>query len=838
MAVANQTPYKEYTANGTTTIFPLEFDCDDAEHLIVKVNDVDIPALNNWSLSTITGSVVFNIAPINESKIILQRDTPLVRNTDYQTYNNSLRPQPVNNDFDKIWLKLQELGVTNWLTDTDIKNLNVYVNSLNEETRDDFFNQLGNLEQNTNAMLEEAIKNGAVSALAITTVNTVADLENLENIWDGRTVYVKDFANFKYSSANNAWLLSVDSAQSVALNNGKTVQDMSYEQIQGNLALRDSVVSGIIDTLSNTSSQTPAINLQNKKVVIPNGTLECTSGWLGNKGVGKFIDNYRNFELSGQGDSTKIKYKQNGGGGQLFLDYLKDFIISNLFLDNTPIGAGSPSNVKEGQLWIRYSKDGRLDNLRFAGGDILTCTIDSGTNILATNMRVDFQYRYQSGIAKSPLIFGGGSKQCMYIQGYVKGVSDNGTVLYNGDLGDNDQSLDSKWAFINMYGIPYATGGNSAACMWQEGEYELSNSHHFGMNYMYNGIGHGISELALGTDIGCVFRENQVRGVWSRNKYVSIGNHFLNITSPNIGGANPAIGAAIHVENGFTSSVGDFFEGNTTDLSQYNGSAGLSANTSIHCSNDRFSGLIKTSATGGTAAHLGLSNSAMTNSSTFNLESLYTHSVIENMFMTGRVGRFGATGYIAKFRIMASTCLSNGTTEPMLTLVAGSMDITDSFIKDYNSGLIVAGSNTSIVFRNCKFHNVTFLAADLTDAKYINCEFVNCTNAPNSVGLNFKCDSDLRPSSIRTEVTLAAGGSYTFPTWAHELRGVYDINVGGRGENTAVYKGYAHKASAASAATIVNTLESTVGAITVTWAANGYIKITVTTAGTYSIKLG
>ncbi|MGR2670559.1 hypothetical protein ACUXVT_04695 [Acinetobacter soli] len=202
MAVANQTPYKEYIGNGTTKIFPLEFDCDDADHLIVKVNDIEVPALNNWSLNTNTGSVVFAIAPISQSKIILQRDTPLLRSTDYQTYNNSLRPQPVNNDFDKIWLKLQELGVTNWLTDTDIKNLSVYVNSLNEETRDDFFNKLGNLEQNTNAMLQEAIKNGAVSALAITTVSTVDELEAL-SVWDGRTVYVKNLGNFIYNA--NIW---------------------------------------------------------------------------------------------------------------------------------------------------------------------------------------------------------------------------------------------------------------------------------------------------------------------------------------------------------------------------------------------------------------------------------------------------------------------------------------------------------------------------------------------------------------------------------------------------------------------------------------------------------
>lgn len=226
MAVANQTPYKEYIGNGTTTIFPLEFDCDDADHLIVKVNNVDVPALNNWSLNTNTGSVVFAIAPTNESKIILQRDTPLVRDTDYQTYNNSLRPQPVNNDFDKIWLKLQELGVTNWLTDSDIKNLNVYVNSLNEETRDDFFNKLGNLEQNTNAMLEEAIKNGAVSALAITTVNSTNDLNTIEK-WDGRTVYVKDVANFKYDLSSDAWILASSKANSLIDSSGLNQQEIN-----------------------------------------------------------------------------------------------------------------------------------------------------------------------------------------------------------------------------------------------------------------------------------------------------------------------------------------------------------------------------------------------------------------------------------------------------------------------------------------------------------------------------------------------------------------------------------------------------------------------------------
>uniref|UniRef100_UPI003009EC89 tail fiber domain-containing protein n=1 Tax=Acinetobacter ursingii TaxID=108980 RepID=UPI003009EC89 len=200
MAVPEQTPYKEYTANGVTTSFPLEFDCENQDHLIVTVNDIE-PENGQWSL--INGAVVFLIAPANQAKIVIQRNTPLERNTNYQTTNNSFRPQPVNKDFDRIWWKLQELGVTNWLTDTDIKNLSVYVNSLNEETRDEFYNNLGNLEKNTKAMLDEAIKNGAVSALAVITVNALADLSDL-SVWEGRTAYVKDVGSYEYK--NGKWL--------------------------------------------------------------------------------------------------------------------------------------------------------------------------------------------------------------------------------------------------------------------------------------------------------------------------------------------------------------------------------------------------------------------------------------------------------------------------------------------------------------------------------------------------------------------------------------------------------------------------------------------------------
>lgn len=112
MAVQEQTPYIEYVANGTTKVFPLTFDCDDQDHLIITI-DGDEPSMGSWLL--IDGSVSFKTAPPNNSKIIFQRNSPVKRTANYSTYNNSFRPEPVNKDFDRIWWKLQEMGLANWL---------------------------------------------------------------------------------------------------------------------------------------------------------------------------------------------------------------------------------------------------------------------------------------------------------------------------------------------------------------------------------------------------------------------------------------------------------------------------------------------------------------------------------------------------------------------------------------------------------------------------------------------------------------------------------------------------------------------------------------------------
>lgn len=152
MAVQPQTPYIEHIANGTTTGFNLGFDCDDQDHLIVLVDDAE-PAVGSWSL--VGGAVVFGAAPTSGNKITIQRNTPFERKRDYQSYDNSFRPPVVNKDFDWIWLKLQELGVADWILGSRISLLKDYV-----DQQDVNFDQLAQLrEADLRGYLESLINN-------------------------------------------------------------------------------------------------------------------------------------------------------------------------------------------------------------------------------------------------------------------------------------------------------------------------------------------------------------------------------------------------------------------------------------------------------------------------------------------------------------------------------------------------------------------------------------------------------------------------------------------------------------------------------------------------------
>lgn len=56
--------------------------------------------------------MVFNTAPVDGSEVVIERVTSLDRSINYQTYNNSFRPETLNYDLDRIWHVLQEDKIT------------------------------------------------------------------------------------------------------------------------------------------------------------------------------------------------------------------------------------------------------------------------------------------------------------------------------------------------------------------------------------------------------------------------------------------------------------------------------------------------------------------------------------------------------------------------------------------------------------------------------------------------------------------------------------------------------------------------------------------------------
>lgn len=127
MAVPEQTPYKEYDGNGVTKTFTLEFICESKDHLNVTIDGVE-PEISAWSFNANTNSVTFSVAPAAGSKIVLQRNTPMSRTTNYQSTNNSMTPKALNADIDRVWLKLQELGLADVL-------LKLYVDRLHADQK-------------------------------------------------------------------------------------------------------------------------------------------------------------------------------------------------------------------------------------------------------------------------------------------------------------------------------------------------------------------------------------------------------------------------------------------------------------------------------------------------------------------------------------------------------------------------------------------------------------------------------------------------------------------------------------------------------------------------------
>jgi len=96
------TPRVQYTANGSTTVFPYSFAIFDESDMVVYVDDEIIES--GYTVSgagqTDGGNVTFDSAPVDGTIITLLRNVPIERMTDFQE-GGTFRPKNINDEFDR-----------------------------------------------------------------------------------------------------------------------------------------------------------------------------------------------------------------------------------------------------------------------------------------------------------------------------------------------------------------------------------------------------------------------------------------------------------------------------------------------------------------------------------------------------------------------------------------------------------------------------------------------------------------------------------------------------------------------------------------------------------------
>lgn len=242
MSVPEQTPYKEYTANGSTTSFALGFICDSKNDLIVMVGGIE-PPIATWSL--VGNNAVFTAAPASGKKIILQRQTKFERTTNFQGTNNSFRPETINKDIDRVWLKLQELGVADWL-------MKLYVDRLHQEQKE-YIDQKD--DELKNYLIEEIRKQGVA-------------LDQLEDYYN---YLMKRLAEIAVSGGWDA---------SFVVDGDKNQHQINEEQKAKNqerISILDFPKTGEYWTETIQAADVYCYNT-NKTLYFPNGVYKCDDG--------------------------------------------------------------------------------------------------------------------------------------------------------------------------------------------------------------------------------------------------------------------------------------------------------------------------------------------------------------------------------------------------------------------------------------------------------------------------------------------------------------------------------------------------------------------------------
>lgn len=191
MSVGNQQIQYEYIADGNTVIFPFSCRVIYTSDIIVTVDGVQVNGYRVEGVdNTHGGNVVFNTPPMLNSRVIILRDIPLLRETDYQT-NGDFLARTVNRDFDRIWMALQ--NIFSWFK----RALKYPYNSSNYDAENRRIENLGHPANQKDATNKHYVDQGYGNLKhAIDTVsdNMIQGWITLESFEKGATVSLKNQA--------------------------------------------------------------------------------------------------------------------------------------------------------------------------------------------------------------------------------------------------------------------------------------------------------------------------------------------------------------------------------------------------------------------------------------------------------------------------------------------------------------------------------------------------------------------------------------------------------------------------------------------------------------------
>ena len=115
MTVTNTTARNQYTATAGQTVFAYTFEVYNKNDLVVLQNSTTLSEGSNYTVSGVGndsgGNITLVVGATAGDVITIYRDMALERTTDYQNSGDFLAAE-VNEDFDRLWLAIQQNATT------------------------------------------------------------------------------------------------------------------------------------------------------------------------------------------------------------------------------------------------------------------------------------------------------------------------------------------------------------------------------------------------------------------------------------------------------------------------------------------------------------------------------------------------------------------------------------------------------------------------------------------------------------------------------------------------------------------------------------------------------